>query len=278
MLKKSDHLLVKSDYFPRPGAISRTRSRPDLPRRGPLQGAHAERGPGERKRGRRLLPRPSLAGREVGPSCGGTGIGAQLGPSHLPGGTEAARAGGPSRRPERPGEAAAERPGWAGRDEGGAGPPGRRCPGLHRASTVSAQAGRDSCASPRSANSGQRRARLDMFRPENVNTGQKMRMPAGKCQSRPRPHLCWPGHKYAGRDPPMPTRGRICRPRNVDVDPGRPNVGPGELTSAREAEEDLKCSEAMLMSSPRADEEDLVRIYSYQRLDQPHGGRQMSSW
>jgi hypothetical protein len=48
--------------------------------------------------------------------------------------------------------------------------------------------------------------------------------------------------------------------------------------SAQEDEEDLQCSEAVLMSNPRADEEDLVRMYSYQRLDQPHGGRQMSSW
>jgi hypothetical protein len=48
--------------------------------------------------------------------------------------------------------------------------------------------------------------------------------------------------------------------------------------SARDAEEDLQCSEAMLMLSPQADEEDPVRMYSYQRLDQPHGGRQMSSW
>jgi hypothetical protein len=76
----------------------------------------------------------------------------------------------------------------------------------------------------------------------------------------------------------VPARGRICRPGNVDVDPGQPYAGPGELMSAREAEEDLQCSEAMLMSSPRADEEDPVWMYSYQRLDQPHGGRQMSSW
>jgi hypothetical protein len=69
-----------------------------------------------------------------------------------------------------------------------------------------------------------------------------------------------------------------CRPRDADVDPGQPYAGPGELMSAREDEEDLQCSEAMLMSSPRADEEDPIRMYSYQRLDQPHGGRQMSSW
>jgi hypothetical protein len=48
--------------------------------------------------------------------------------------------------------------------------------------------------------------------------------------------------------------------------------------SAREAEEDLQCSVVLLMSSPRADEEDPVWMYSYQRLDLPHGGRQMSSW
>jgi hypothetical protein len=48
--------------------------------------------------------------------------------------------------------------------------------------------------------------------------------------------------------------------------------------SDREAEEDLKCSEAVLMSSPRADEEDPIRMQSYQRFYQPHGGRQMSSW
>jgi hypothetical protein len=76
----------------------------------------------------------------------------------------------------------------------------------------------------------------------------------------------------------VPAQGRICWPENVDVDPGQPNAGPGELMSAREAEEDLKCSEAMLMSSPRADDEDFVRMYSYQRLDQPQSGHQMSSW
>jgi hypothetical protein len=48
--------------------------------------------------------------------------------------------------------------------------------------------------------------------------------------------------------------------------------------SAREAEEDPQCSKAMLMSSPQADEEDPIRMYSYQRLDQSHGGREMSSW
>jgi hypothetical protein len=76
----------------------------------------------------------------------------------------------------------------------------------------------------------------------------------------------------------VPAQGRICWPGNADVDPGQPNAGPGELMSAREDEEDPKCSEAVLMSSPRADKEDPVRMYSYQRLDQPHGGRQMSSW
>jgi hypothetical protein len=69
-----------------------------------------------------------------------------------------------------------------------------------------------------------------------------------------------------------------CRPGDADVDPGQPYAGPGKLTSAREAKEDLQCSEVMMMSSPRADEEDPVRMSSYQRLDQPHGGRQMSSW
>jgi hypothetical protein len=69
-----------------------------------------------------------------------------------------------------------------------------------------------------------------------------------------------------------------CRPGDADVGPGQPYAGPGELMSAREAEEDLKCSEAILMSSPRADEEDPIRMQSYQRLDQPHGGHQMSSW
>jgi hypothetical protein len=73
-------------------------------------------------------------------------------------------------------------------------------------------------------------------------------------------------------------RGRICQPGNVDVDPGQPYAGPGESMSARDAEEDLQCSEAILMSSPRVDEEHPVRMYSYQRLDRPHGGRQMSSW
>jgi hypothetical protein len=51
-----------------------------------------------------------------------------------------------------------------------------------------------------------------------------------------------------------------CQPGNVDVDPGQPNADLGELTSAQEAEEDSKCLEAMLMSSPRADEEDPVRM------------------
>jgi hypothetical protein len=107
----------------------------------------------------------------------------------------------------------------------------------------------------------------------------------GECRSRPPAHVCWPGHGYAGRDMDMPAggsrvpaRGRICRPGNVDVDPGQPYAGPGELMSAREDEEEPKCSEAVLMLSPRAEEEDPDRMYSYQRLDQPHGGRQMSSW
>jgi hypothetical protein len=51
-----------------------------------------------------------------------------------------------------------------------------------------------------------------------------------------------------------------CRPGDADVDPGQPYAGLGELMSAQEAEEDLKCSEAMLMSSPRADEEDHIRM------------------
>jgi hypothetical protein len=76
----------------------------------------------------------------------------------------------------------------------------------------------------------------------------------------------------------MPARGRICRLGNVDVDLGQLYAGPGELMSAQEDEEDLQCSEAMLMLSPRADEEDPIRMYSYQRIDQPYGGRQMSSW
>jgi hypothetical protein len=80
-----------------------------------------------------------------------------------------------------------------------------------------------------------------------------------------------PGPTYVSRDINMPARthqcqsgeaarGRICRPGNVDVDPRQPNAGPGELMSAQEADEDLKCSKAMLMSSPRADEEDPVRM------------------
>jgi hypothetical protein len=69
-----------------------------------------------------------------------------------------------------------------------------------------------------------------------------------------------------------------CRPGDANVDLGQPYADLGELMSAREAEEDLQCSEVMLMSSPRADEEDPVRMCSYQRLDQPHGGRQISSW
>jgi hypothetical protein len=219
MPKKPDNLLGKTGLFSAPTrAIPRSRGRSDLPRRGPAQGAHAERDPGERIQGRRLLSRPSLAGGEVGPTYRGAGIGAQPGPSHLPGETEAARAGGPPRRPGQPGEAAAERPGWAGRDEGGAGPPGRRCPGLHRASTVPAQAGRDCSAGPRPANSSQRRAGLDIFRPENVNTGQKMacrpgsagvdlsptyvsrdiNMPAETHQCQPGEAKCWPGKEYAG--------------------------------------------------------------------------------
>jgi hypothetical protein len=58
----------------------------------------------------------------------------------------------------------------------------------------------------------------------------------------------------------MPARGRIYRPGDADVDPGQPYAGPGEATSARAAKEDLKCSEAMLMSSPQADDEDPVRM------------------
>jgi hypothetical protein len=98
--------------------------------------------------------------------------------------------------------------------------------------------------------------------------------------------ICRPGS--AGVDPGPIYVGRdiyICRPeeaecwlRDADVDPGQPYADTGELTSAREAEEDMQCSEALLMSSPRGDEEDPVQMYSYQRLDQPHGGRQMSSW
>jgi hypothetical protein len=67
----------------------------------------------------------------------------------------------------------------------------------------------------------------------------------------------------------MPAGTYICRPEEVEcrpgdseVDSGQPYAGPGELTSAREAEEDLQCLEAVLMSSPRADEEDPVRMYS----------------
>jgi hypothetical protein len=37
----------------------------------------------------------------------------------------------------------------------------------------------------------------------------------------------------------MLARGRICWPGNANVDPGQPSAGPGELMSAREAEEDL---------------------------------------
>jgi hypothetical protein len=60
-------------------------------------------------------------------------------------------------------------------------------------------------------------------------------------------HQCWPGEAE-------------FRPRDADVDPGHLNDDPGELMSAREAEEDLQCSEVMLMSSPRADDEDPIRM------------------
>jgi hypothetical protein len=58
----------------------------------------------------------------------------------------------------------------------------------------------------------------------------------------------------------VPARRRICQPGDADVDPGQPYAGPGELMSAREDEEDLQCSEAMLMSSPRVDEEAPARM------------------
>jgi hypothetical protein len=58
----------------------------------------------------------------------------------------------------------------------------------------------------------------------------------------------------------VPAWGRICRPGNVDVDPGQSNAGPSKLMLAREVQEDANCSEAMSMSSPRADEEDPVRM------------------
>jgi hypothetical protein len=122
--------------------------------------------------------------------------------------------------------------------------------------------------------------------------GQNRYMAAWRREFRPEKDICRPGSAgvdpgptYVGRDINMPTGTHICRPEeaecrpgDADVDPGQPYAGPGELMSIREAEEDLQCSEAMLMSSPRADDEDPVRMYSYQRLDQPHGGRQMSSW
>jgi hypothetical protein len=110
-------------------------------------------------------------------------------------------------------------------------------------------------------------------------------MPAEKLYAGPGNVEVDPGHKYVGRDINMPAgghralaRGRICRPKNADVDPRQPYASPGELTSAQEAKEDLQYSKAVLMSSPRADEEDPVRMYSYQRLALPPGGRQMLSW
>jgi hypothetical protein len=129
-------------------------------------------------------------------------------------------------------------------------------------------------------------AEFAVCRPANVNSGQE------KLYSSRRRYMSARGMPKLTPDPYMPAGTLICRPGHkicrpdeverrpgdADVDPGQPYAGPGELRSARETEEDLQCSEAMLMSSPRADEEDPVRMYSYQCLDQPHGGRQISSW
>jgi hypothetical protein len=111
-----------------------------------------------------------------------------------------------------------------------------------------------------------------IFRPGELYAGP------GNAEVNPRP-------TYVGRDINMPSGTYICRPEetecrpgDADVDPGQPYAGKGKLMSAQEDEEEPKCSEAVLMLSPQADEEDPVRMYSYQRLDQPHGGRQMSSW
>jgi hypothetical protein len=145
---------------------------------------------------------------------------------------------------------------------------------------------------PRTSLFRPREAKIAICRPEGVNSGQKKIYAGreatcrpGECRSRPRTLQCWPGHKYAGRGIKYAGRDIICwheevecRTGDADADPGQPYAGPGELMSARENEEDLQCSEAMLMMSPRADEEDPVRMCSYQRLDLPHGGRQISSW
>jgi hypothetical protein len=177
--------------------------------------------------------------------------------------------------PAQPGIAAAGRPRWAGRDEAEAGPPGRGRPGSAGFLTYQPMPAGKVIFRPRTCEFRPGKARIDIFRPGNANSGQKLYKPARGV----------PGHKYVSQDPPtpargnrVPTRGRICRTGNVEVDPGQPYAGLGESMSARDVEEDLRCSEVVLMSSPRADEEDPVRMYSYQRLDQPHGGHQMSSW
>jgi hypothetical protein len=76
-----------------------------------------------------------------------------------------------------------------------------------------------------------------------------------------------PDPNNVGRDINMPAGTYICRPEEVecrpgdsDVDPGQPYAGPGELTSAREAEENPRCSKVVLTLSPRDDEEDPVRM------------------
>jgi hypothetical protein len=123
------------------------------------------------------------------------------------------------------------------------------------------------------------KARIAIFWPTGAYSSWKAYMPAGRvicrpgeCRSHPQTHICRLGHKICWPDEIE------CRPGDNNADPGQPYASPGELMSAREAEEDLQHSEVMLMSSPRADNEDPVQMYSYQCLDQPHGGRQMSSW
>jgi hypothetical protein len=158
-----------------------------------------------------------------------------------------------------------------------------------------AQAGID----PAAASAGRDWAETaqNLFMP--ARRGRIRCMPAHEREYRPGKNICRPRELYAGpgsvevdprptyvgRDINMPAGTYICwpeeaecRPGDADVDPGQTYAGPDELMSAREAEEDLKCSETVLMSSPRAHEEDPVRMYSYQRHYLPHGGRQMLSW
>jgi hypothetical protein len=67
--------------------------------------------------------------------------------------------------------------------------------------------------------------------PEKTNAGQ------GSVGVDPGPtYVSWDINMLAGTHQCQPgeaARGRICWPGNVDVDPGQPNAGPGELMSAQ---------------------------------------------